>query len=202
MSEFEQRYWHSHELSIQELEFIPNDDAYEKFFDRNYEGAWVEYTDELADLTKNLEAVNSLFDNKIFNKIRNVYCRPPVENTQKAYFDSCSELFKLVGPDNINQKALKDFLKKHKACSDKDFEYESGKDVSKLDLMGLFEEKIGTSKKLTKAVRLLQKDRTEADHKIIESKISKENLVEIFFAHVMEFNKNLKDIIEKIKNPS
>ncbi|MGE8594323.1 MAG: hypothetical protein ACN6NY_03645, partial [Acinetobacter faecalis] len=62
--------------------------------------------------------------------------------------------------------------------------------------------KIGTSKKLTKAVRLLQKDRTEADHKIIESKISKENLVEIFFAHVMEFNKNLKDIIEKIKNPS
>lgn len=202
MSEFEQRYWHSHELSIQELEFIPNDDAYEKFFDRNYEGAWVEYTDELADLTKNLEAVNSLFDNKIFNKIRNVYCRPPVENTQKAYFDSCSELFKLVGPDNINQKALKDFLKKHKACSDKDFEYESGKDISKLDLMGLFEEKIGTSKKLTKAVRLLQKDRTEADHKIIESKISKENLVEIFFAHVMEFNKNLKDIIEKIKNPS
>ncbi|MGE8594188.1 MAG: hypothetical protein ACN6NY_02930 [Acinetobacter faecalis] len=138
MSEFEQRYWHSHELSIQELEFIPNDDAYEKFFDRNYEGAWVEYTDELADLTKNLEVVNSLFDNKIFNKIRNVYCRPPVENTQKAYFDSCSELFKLVGPDNINQKALKDFLKKHKACSDKDFEYESGKDVSKLDLMGSF----------------------------------------------------------------
>lgn len=202
MSEFEQRYWHSHELNIQELDFLSNDEAYENFFNRNYEGAWINYTDELSDLTKNFESLNSLFENKVFNKTRNIYCRPPVENTHKAYFDSCSELFKLVGPDNINQKTLKDFLKKHKACSDKDFEYESGKDISKLDLMGLFEEKIGTSKKLTKAVRLLQKDRTEADHKIIESKISKENLTENFFAHVMEFNKNLKDIIEKIKNPS
>lgn len=201
MSEFEQRYWHSHELNIHQLDFLSNDEAYEKFFNRNYEGAWVDYTDELSDLTKNLESLNSLFENKVFNKTRNIYCRPPVENTQKAYFDSCSELFKLVGPDNINQKTLKEFLKKHKACLDKDFTYESEKDISKLDLMGLFEEKIGTSKKLTKAVRLLQKDRTEADHKIIESKITRENLAEKFFAHVSEVNKNLNDIIERIKNP-
>lgn len=201
MSEFEQRYWHSHELNIHELDFLPNDEAYEKFFNRNYEGAWVNYTDELSDLTNNLESLNSLFENNIFNKVQNIYCRPPVENTLKSYFDSCSELFKLVGPDNINQKTLKDFLRNNKDCLDKDFVYESGRDISKLELLGLFEEKIGSSKKLTKAVRLLQKDRTQADHKIIESKIARENLSEQFFNHVEEINAIIKEIIEKIKNP-
>ncbi|WP_288490992.1 hypothetical protein [Acinetobacter soli] len=201
MSEFEQRYWHSHELSIQGLEFLPNDEAYENFFNRNYEGAWIDYKDELLDLTKNLELLNSLFPNNIFYKTENIYCRPPVKNTKKAYFDSCSELFKLVGPDNINQKILKIYLKEQNFCSDKDFEYESGKDISKLDLMGLFEEKIGVSKKLTQVVRLLQKDRTEADHKITESKIIDDNLTEKFFTHVIQLNNNLINIIEKIKNP-
>ncbi|EXA54843.1 hypothetical protein J504_3647, partial [Acinetobacter baumannii 348935] len=77
------------------------------------------YTDELSDLTNNLESLNSLFENNIFNKVQNIYCRPPVENTQKSYFDSCSELFKLVGPNNINQKTLKDFLRNNKDCLDK-----------------------------------------------------------------------------------
>lgn len=202
MSEFEQRYWHSHELSIHELKFIPNDEAYEKFFDRSYEGAWVEYIDELADLTKNLEAVNSLFDNKIFNKIRNTYCRPPVENTKKAYFDSCSELFKLVGPDNINQKVLKEFLKNNKACVEENFQHpNSGRPLSAIQLIELFELKIGAPNNFSKNIRLIQKDRTEADHKITESTISSDNWVEKFFNHVRDLNSNILAIIEIIKNP-
>ncbi|WEH92229.1 hypothetical protein PYR76_06440 [Acinetobacter soli] len=38
MSEFEQRYWHSHELSIQGLEFLPNDEAYENFLIETMKG--------------------------------------------------------------------------------------------------------------------------------------------------------------------
>lgn len=202
MSEFEQRYWHSHELNIHELDFLSNDEAYQKFFNRNYEGAWVEYEDELAELTKNIELLNSQFSDRILNKINNIYCRPPIENTFKAYFDSCSELFKLVGPDNINQKVLKEFLKNNKACIEQDFQHkESGRPLSSMQLMELFEVKIGVAKAFTKRVRLLQKDRTEADHKIIESKIARENLSEQFFTHVEEINANIKEIIEKIKNP-
>lgn len=203
MSDFEQRHWHSHELNSNGLDFHTNDEAYENFFNRNYEGAWIDYKDELLELTKNLEVLNLLFADNIFNKTENVYCRPPVENTFKAYFDSCSELFKLVGPDNINQKTLKEFLKKHKACLDKDFKHlESGRELSALQLMELFEEKIGNTKKLTKSIRLLQKDRTEADHKIIGSKVAKENLVEKFFDHAIELNHNIVSIVEILENPS
>lgn len=202
MSEFEQRYWHSHELNTQELDFLSNDEAYQKFFNRNYEGAWVEYEDDLLELTKNIELLNSHFSDRILNKTDNVYCRPPVENTFKAYFDSCSELFKLVGPDNINQKILKEFLKNNKACTDQDFQHqESGRPLSSMQLMELFEEKIGVAKDFTKTIRILQKDRTEADHKIIELKTTEDNLVEKFFYHIKELNRNILVIIEMLKNP-
>ncbi|TCB10798.1 hypothetical protein E0H78_09585 [Acinetobacter sp. ANC 4641] len=202
MSDFEQRHWHSHELNSNELGFHINDEAYERFFNRNYEGAWVEYEDDLLDLTKNIELLNSFFEGNILNKTDNIYCRPPVENTFKAYFDSCSELFKLVGPDNINQKTLKAYLKNNKACLDQDFQHqESGKPLSSMQLMQLFEVKIGVTNEFTESIRLLQKDRTEADHKIIESKIAGDNLVEKFFSHIRELNRNILAIIEILKNP-
>ena len=201
MSEFEQRYWHSHELKVEELNFLSNDEAYERFFNRNYEGAWVEYEDDLLDLSKNIELLNSFFEGNILNKTNNIYCRPPVENTFKAYFDSCSELFKLVGPDNINQKTLKAYLKNNKACLDQDFQHqESGRPLSSMQLMQLFEVKIGVTNEFTESIRLLQKDRTEADHKIIESKIAGDNLVEKFFSHIRELNRNILAIIEILKN--
>ncbi|WP_180134552.1 hypothetical protein [Acinetobacter sp. YH12070] len=202
MSEFEQRHWHAHELNSAQLDFCVNDEAYQNFYNRNYEGAWIEYKDDLLDLTKNIELLNSLLGDKVLNKTENIYCNPPVENTNKAYFDSCSELFKLVGPDNINQKTLKTFLKVNKACIEQDFIHEeSGRSLSAIQLMELFEEKIGVSKAFTKSIRLLQKDRTEADHKITELKISEDNLVEKFFSHINELNRNILAIIEIIKNP-
>lgn len=198
MSEQEQRHWHAHELDKINLEFLENDKAYSNFVDRNYFGAWVNYENDLTNLKNKFIKFNNLFAIPIFNRIENDYCRPPTENTNKAFFDSCSELFKLVGPDNINQQALKNYLEQNKKCQSTDFIHTSGRPLSALQLIELFEEKIEMHRNFSSAIRALQNDRTKADHKITESEINSGNRVEDFFGHCKALANSLEEIISKL----
>ena len=202
MSEQEQRHWHAHELDVKDMDFEINDKAYQKFIDRNYYGACINYENDLLELEQQLKEFNGCFNINIFNQTENIYCRPPTENTNKAFFDSCSELFKIVGSDNINQKALKFFLIESKSCGEDDFLHESGRPLSAIQLFELLEKKVNVQNNFSKAVRSLQKDRTAADHKIIKPEINDGNKVEDFFGHCKALTSALKNIVLEIKrNP-
>ena len=135
MADEEQRYWHSHE--IKESNFSKNDPNFGRFIARNYEGEFVNYPSPLKDLSDTLDSVNAIsIDGKIFGKVENSHLRFPVENTYKSFCDCCSELYKLIGPDNLKQKGLKKILKNRFLLKDSDFVHEESKrPLSSLQLL-------------------------------------------------------------------
>lgn len=94
MSPNEQKYWSSFE--IKEFVSDPGDENFRRFMLRTYEGEFVDFPDPIAELSKSIQCMNAnLGGEPIFLKTSNMHLRPPVENTRKAYCDSCSELYKL-----------------------------------------------------------------------------------------------------------
>jgi len=109
MSDEEQRHWHAYEMTVVQTE--ADDPNFVKFLSRTYDGAFVNYESPIKDVTETLNAINIAFgQNEIFKRTKNSHFRLPVENTEKSFYDCCSELYKLVGSDSIDQKAIKKYL--------------------------------------------------------------------------------------------
>ena len=188
MSESEQRYWHSFEIT----EFKSNelDPDFHKFLARTYEGAYVDFESPIKDVEEGIERVNSLFDNgALFNRSENIYLRVPVENTRKSLCDCCSELYKLVGPDSINQKCLKSFISDIFEASEEEFIHkESGRPLSAIQLLTLAEQKMGRGNELTSVIKKIGRLRIEADHKISEGQVSESYFTNEFLALCRELS--------------
>lgn len=166
MSPNEQKYWGSFEVK----EFVPDlgDENFRKFLLRAYEGEFVDFPDPIADLTRSLREMNSAIgEDPLFLKTENIHLRPPVENTRKAYCDSCSELYKLVGPDNIKRSVLKDFMIGTLNVLDNEMKNkESGRDLSSIQMLSLAESRLVSNSDLTSRIEMIKTFRVEADHKI------------------------------------
>lgn len=109
MSAEEQRHWHAYEIE----EFSPqrNDTNFLRFIARDFEGAPVAYPSPIKNIQLAIGRANNLFgDTPLFNRVKNSHLRLPVENTYKSLCDCCSELYKLVGPDSLNQVTMEIFL--------------------------------------------------------------------------------------------
>lgn len=109
MGQSEQRSWHSHELESPSID--KSDVHFQNFLARTYEGDFVDFVDPITRLREALLEVNKVFEPRaLFAKVDNVHLRLPVEQTYKSYCDAASELYKIVGPDNMSQPLLKDTL--------------------------------------------------------------------------------------------
>ena len=168
MSSNEQKYWSSYE--IKEFQADPDDKNFQRFLLRTYEGEFVNFPNPIADLSNAIDSVNKFFGKEsLFQKNENIHLHQPVENTKKTYCDSCSELFKLVGPDNIKKRALKEFLLKKLRVTDSELlDKVTGRDLSTFQLLQLLEAKVIENKDLTKRIETIKKLRIEADHKILD----------------------------------
>ena len=187
MSPEEQRHWHAYELN--EVAFDSNDPNFARFIARTYDGAFVDFPKPLQDVLDRITAINQLFSEELFfKKNQNVHFRPPVENTRKSYYDSCSEFYKLVGPDSLNGKLIKKILKKEFSAEDSELIHsESKRPLSTIQLLELLEKKINIDTVLSSQIRLIGKDRMEADHKITPSTAEEYNFVEEFVSVCQSF---------------
>lgn len=199
MSPSEQKYWSSYE--IKEFQADSDDENFRRFLLRTYEGEFVNYQNPIADLSNAIDSVNKLFGNKsLFQKNKNIHLHQPVENTKKAYCDSCSELFKLVGPDNIKKSALKEFLlKKSRISADELVDKDTKRELSSFQLVQLLESKLTENRDLTERIERIRKHRIEADHKILDDGNEEGNYTSHFNLLCEETAHFLKELAMKLE---
>src|SRR5690606_9312013 len=144
--------------------------------------AFVDYPSPIRDILVALEKINTFFSPALlFTKLENDHLRLPVENTKKALCDCSSEIYKLVGPDALSQKVMKDFLCRSLNTSVEELKHaESGRPLSSIQLLELIEAKLSIEPRLTKVIREVGTFRTDADHKIIKEEVRDENHVDAF----------------------
>jgi hypothetical protein len=132
MSPSEQRYWHSFEIESPEID--KSDAHFQNFLARTYDGDFVDFDDPITRLLDGVKAVNKALDpDHLFAKAQNVHLRLPVEQTYKSHCDASSELYKIVGPDNLVQSTLKDILMNDFGITPEDLRHaESGRPLSTL----------------------------------------------------------------------
>ncbi len=187
MSPEEQRHWHAYEL--QEPRFDSSDPHFARFVARTYEGAFVDYQNPIKEVLDQLTFINRAFGGDLlFKKTQNDHFRNPVENTRKSYYDCCSEFYKLIGPDNLNQKLILKLLKKFFVTLDVELIHsESKRPLSSIQLLELLETKMGIDRLLSSQIQLIGKERIEADHKITNSTAEESNFVEEFVVLCNDF---------------
>lgn len=196
MSDAEQRYWHSHE--IDNFVAADEDPDFQRFAERTYEGAFVDFESPIKDVEASIVNINSVFnDGPFFNRTKNVYLRSPVENTRKALCDCCSELYKLIGSDSLNQQVLKHFMQNSLDVKDSEFTHaNSERPLSAIQLLSLCEDKISSGNELSSIIKKIGDLRIEADHKLSEGKVSSENHVECFLALCRELSNSINRFSE------
>lgn len=203
MSSSEQKYWSSYE--IKEFQADPDDKNFQRFLLRTYEGEFVNFPNPIADLSNAIDSVNKFFSKEsLFQKNENIHLHQPVENTKKAYCDSCSELFKLVGPDNIKKRALKEFLLKKLSVTDSELlDKVTRRDLSTFQLLQLLEAKVIENKGLTERIETIKKLRIEADHKILDEGNEESNYTlqfNVLCDETAHFLKELAMKLERLEN--
>lgn len=171
MSPAEQRHWHAHE--VEEPELDTSDEHFRAFLRRTYEGDWVEFDDPIERLSGAIRQVNAAAGEHAFlSRDRNTFLQLPVEETYKSYCDSASELFKLIGPDNLLQGQLKALLASRFDVREEEFVHaESGRPLSNVQLLARVETELGAAGVVTKVVKQVQSLRVDADHKVLEADI-------------------------------
>ncbi len=118
--------------------------------------------------------------NPLFGRFENEHLRTPVENTNKALADSCSELYKVIGTDSLKAKPLKAFLKNTLGKNEADFTHDSGRPLSALQLLECVESELGVTTRLSVAIKEIAKYRVEADHKVLITSSDKPSYGEEF----------------------
>lgn len=168
MGPSEQRYWHSFEIESPNID--KSDTHFQNFLARTYEGDFVDFEDPISRLLEGVKGVNkALAPDHLFAKAQNVHLHLPVEQTYKSYCDAASELYKIVGPDNLSQSTLKALLTKGFGIAPEDLKHaESGRPLGTLQLLAVLEEKLKVPGLLTTLLRPLLQLRVAADHKVLE----------------------------------
>lgn len=167
MGSSEQRYWHSFELESPSVDKA--DIHFRAFLARTYEGDFVDFEDPIGRLLEVVEVVNkSVAPDRLYGKAKNIHLRLPVEQTYKSYCDAASELYKIVGPDNLSQSTLKSVLKNRFGLETENLRHpQSGRPLSSLQLLALLEDKLAARALVTGRLRPLGELRVDADHRVL-----------------------------------
>lgn len=163
MHEAEQRYWHGYEIT--DPVFADEDNGFADFLDVNLEGKWISYKDPVTEAVEAIKRTNERLGVEIFRRTENELLHAPVENTERAYCDSCGELYKLIGNDSLNIKVLKPYLVANFGADQSEFEHkESKRPLSGLQLLELIQNKASTGDDAVKSIKSIGDDRGKAAH--------------------------------------
>lgn len=179
LDEAQQRYWHGFEIFSPEVASL--DQNYSKFMQRTFEGAFVDYENPLENFVEAVKYVNSSLDKLVlFKHTDNPYLRIPFENTEKAFFDACSELFKIIGTDSLVASTIKKILVEDFSTKENEFTHKSKRDLSTFQQLQLLEAKAGIEPKATIIIDEVKGYRIRADHAIVKPLTSSINFVDKF----------------------
>jgi len=192
----EQRYWHSFEIESPDID--KSDSHFQNFLARTYEGDFVDFEDPITSLLDGIKAVNtSLEPDILFTKEENIHLRLPVEQTYKSHCDAASELYKIVGPDNLSQSALKSLLTRNFGMAPGDLKHvESGRPLSSLQLLALLEGKLKAPGRLTNLLRPLSQLRVAADHKVLDVETGTRSYSREFAEMCNQLAKSLEELVK------
>lgn len=199
LSEKEQHYWHSHEL--ENPEFSKNDKDFNIFLGRTFLGQFLDDDDPMKNVKAGIKRINNLVGGKglFINQQENYYLTYPVINTRKSFCDSCSELYKLVGPDNLNNEVLICLLKEQFSFADEDLiDKKSKRPFGKLELFGKLCKNMNCVE-LYEQIKEIKQFRVIADHKIIDPSISDENYIDAFRKIIDKLSNNLDTFAHKLE---
>jgi hypothetical protein len=182
LDEAQQRYWNGFEIANPET--ATSDLNYSRYLLRTFEGAFVDYENPLENFFEAVRFVNRKFDGlPFFRNTENSHLRIPVANTEKTFYDSCSELFKLIGPDSLVAPTIKKMLVDDFGTTDEELIHKkSGRTLSTFQQLELLESKAGIEPKATTVIDEVKTYRLRADHGIVSPTSSTTNYVEKFHA--------------------
>jgi len=179
LDEAQQRYWHGFEILNPDV--AGPDQNYSKFMQRTFDGAFVDYENPLENFIEAVKYVNgNLGGPVLFRHTENPHLRIPLENTEKTFYDACSELFKIVGADSLVAPTIKKILVDDFGTKEEEFSHKSGRALSPFQQLQLLEAKAGIESKATTIIDEVKGYRVRADHAIVESASSAINFVEKF----------------------
>jgi len=176
----EQSYWYGFE--IEDDDFSSHDEDFSRFVSRAYYGNWTDSNDPIQDIKITIEELNNIFPFKLFAKSENPYLRYPINNTFKEFVDCNSELYKLIGPDNIKLSKLKKIYTKYLNGSSDFIHKESKRPFSSMQVMDLILNKIDKRFAVIFKTHLekVKQNRIEGDHKITLPHQNKMNYIKEF----------------------
>lgn len=177
----EQSYWYGFEL--EKPAFKENDNDFNRFVSRAYYGCWADSKDPIHDIKSEIKEINKFLGFNIFKKTENDYLEYPINNTFKAYADCNSELFKLIGPDNLEFKNIKKIYLDHLGGKTEDLIHsQSKRNLSPMQVLELIIQysNCDLCKRFKENWNIVKKNRIEGDHKITTPTQSKENYIDIF----------------------
>jgi hypothetical protein len=193
----EQSYWYGFEL--ENPDFILADEDFLRFVSRAYYSNWIESKDPIHDIKSNIESINEIFSFKLYSKNENPYLRYPINNTFKEFVDCNSELYKLIGPDNLKlSKVKKVYLELLNGKLEDLTHKETGRPLSTIQVMYLILTKLNIELAEIYKVHLeiVKQNRIAGDHKITIPNQNKEDYIEKFRQYCNES----KNILISIKN--
>lgn len=177
----EQSYWHGFE--IDKPEFTQHDPDFGKFVARAFDGKWVDSNDPVENIYKEIGIINKLVPKPIFNQVSNPYLKYPTNNSFKDFADANSELYKIIGPDNLNSKNIKMLFVKYFKDSIQDLIHkESKRELSSYQILQLILIKLDnhTADSFNEHWKEIKAYRIEGDHKITNPKKDDENYIDKF----------------------
>lgn len=199
----EQSFWHGFE--IDRPQFAEHDPDFKKFVARAYDGEWVESNDPIKNIYKEIGIINSLLLNPIFIRTSNPYLKYPTNNTFKDFADANSELYKIIGPDNLKANNLKEIYLKYFEGDNRDLVHEeTKKDLSSLQMFQLILTKLDSqiANNFKQQWQEVKDYRIEGDHKITQPKNVNENYISKFRVICDETFQILKSIADRLKQKS
>ena len=178
----EQRYWYGHEINNPKL--TKNDEGFAEYTNVIFEGAWHEFDDPLTDFKGAVAGMNARLGFELLGRTTNKLIHVPAENTERAYTEACSELFKLIGNDSLQLKKIKSFMIETFDCVAQDFiNKESKRPKSSKQLLEDMESLAGIEHKLSIAIKELGAERQKAAHLVDLKGKTGEVFVDSFFNH-------------------
>lgn len=199
LSDAEQRHWHAHEIARPALD--PSDENFKLFAARTYDGAWVEFPKPIQKLQSAIIRLNTILSpEELFGRVNNEHLRMPVENTNKAFADSCSELYKIVGPDSLKANSIKTLLQTAFGKHEPDFIHASTRPLSALQLLELAEVELKLSTKLSVAIKAVAKHRVDADHKVLTTSSSDANYGDEFISLCNQLTQSASAFAEAVES--
>lgn len=198
----EQKHWESYESN--DSDFLKEDVDYSNYTKRNFEGEWVDSNDPLDNIKLHLNEINELLEMNLFIVTENNHlCYPTIDNF-KSMCESFTELYILIGPDNLNSKVLKYYLKKYFNINSKDlFNKDSKRAYSKLQLLDLLLNKLEykNANKYLELINNVKYYRVENAHKVTPIKPGR-NFIDTFKEDcyvISNYINEIKDLLSKFK---